>query len=55
MEDDLERQYVSRKLESGRMRVWQDVQTKTRVYILANDLSGFAIDPFLEFMDTIHK
>ena len=55
MEGDLERQYVERKLESGRSRVWQDVQTKTRVFVLANDLSGLGIDTFLEFMDVIHK
>ncbi len=55
VEDDLERQYVERKLESGRSRVWQDVQTKTRVFVLANDLSGLGIDTFLEFMDVIHK
>ena len=51
----LERQYVEKKLETGRMRIWQDVQTKTRVFVLANDLSGFTIDNFLEFMDVIHK
>ncbi len=54
-EDELERQYVERKLESGRRRVWQDVQAKARVFVLANDLSGFGIDAFLEFMDVIRR
>ena len=51
----LERQYIERKLETGKTRIWQDVQTKTKVFVLANDLSGLSIDAFLEFMDVIHR
>ena len=50
-----DRQYIERKLANGKMRIWQDVQTKVRVFVLANDLSGLGIDTFLEFMDVIHK
>ena len=52
---DADRQYIERKLANGKMRIWQDVQTKVRVFVLANDLSGLGIDTFLEFMDVIHK
>ncbi len=55
VESNLDRQYVERKLSSGKMRIWQDVQTKVRVFVLANDLSGLGIDTFLEFMDVIHR
>ena len=54
-ESTLERQYIEKKLETGKTRIWQDVQTKTKVFVLANDLSGFSIDHFLEFLDVIHK
>ena len=52
---DADRLYIERKLANGKMRIWQDVQTKVRVFVLANDLSGLGIDTFLEFMDVIHK
>ena len=52
---DADRHYIERKLANGKMRIWQDVQTKVRVFVLANDLSGLGIDTFLEFMDVIHK
>ena len=51
----LERQYIERKLVSGKARIWQDVQTKTKDFVLGNDLSGLSIDVFLEFMDVIHR
>ena len=53
--NDADRLYIERKLANGKMRIWQDVQTKVRVFVLANDLSGLGIDTFLEFMDVIHK
>jgi hypothetical protein len=55
VEADLDRQYVEKKLSNGKMRIWQDVQTKIRIFVLANDLSGLGIDAFLEFMDVIHR
>lgn len=55
VEAELQRQYVQKKLESGLMRIWQDVQTKVKVYILGSDLSQFSIDSFLQVLDVIHR
>lgn len=52
---EVEHQYVEKKLSTGKMRVWQDVQTKTKIFVLANDLSSLGMDHFLEFMDVIHR
>ena len=37
------------------LRVWQDVQTKVKQYVLASDLSQFTIDSFLHFLDLLHR
>ena len=54
-EEVLERQYVLKKLNNGLPRVWQDVQTKVRLLIVANDVSELNIDNFLRIMDVIHR
>eukprot|EP00095_Tigriopus_kingsejongensis_P008145 snap_masked-scaffold196_size269943-processed-gene-1.9 protein:Tk08145 transcript:snap_masked-scaffold196_size269943-processed-gene-1.9-mRNA-1 annotation:"coiled-coil domain-containing protein 132" len=50
-----EQQYIEKKLATGKTRIWQDVQTKTKIFVLANDISGLGVDHFLEFMDVIHR
>ncbi|XP_059085290.1 syndetin-like isoform X2 [Tigriopus californicus] len=52
---EMEQHYVEKKLSTGKMRIWQDVQTKTKIFVLANDLSSLGMDHFLEFMDVIHR
>ena len=48
-------QYNRSKLESGLHRIWLDVQTKVKQFVLGSDLSQFSIDSFLHFLDLIHK
>ena len=48
-------QYNRNKLESGLHRIWLDVQTKVKQFVLGSDLSQFSIDSFLHFLDLIHK
>ena len=54
-ESDGVRQYCRNKLEAGVARVWQDVQSKVKAYVLASDLSQFSIDSFLHFLDLLHR
>jgi len=54
-EDEGVRQYCMNKLETGVGRVWQDVQSKVKAYVLASDLSQFSIDSFLHFLDLLHR
>ena len=54
-EDENVKQYCRNKLETGVGRVWQDVQSKVKAYVLASDLSQFSIDSFLHFLDLLHR
>ena len=42
-------------MESGLQRIWQDVQSKVKQFVVGSDLSKFSIDSFLHFLDLIHK
>ena len=53
--DSLSVQYNRNKLENGLFRIWQDVQTKVKQFVLGSDLSQFSIDSFLHFLDLLHK
>jgi len=55
LESHLQKQYIEKKLESGLVRIWQDVQTKVRVLVQASNLSEFSIDSFICFLDIIHR
>lgn len=55
LEIHLQNQYIEKKLESGQVRIWQDVQTKVRILVQASNLSEFSIDLFICFLDNIHK
>ena len=55
LETHLQKQYVEKKLDAGLSRIWQDVQTKVRVLVLASNLSEFSIDNFIRFLDIIHR
>ena len=55
LEVHLQKQYIDKKLDSGLVRIWQDVQTKIRVLVQASNLADFSIDNFIRFLDTIHK
>ena len=55
LEIQLQIQYINKKLESGLIRIWQDVQTKVRVLVQASNLSEFSIDLFICFLDVINR
>ena len=39
-----------RKLEHGTVRIWQDVQQKVKIYLLASDLSSYKFDDFMQVL-----
>ena len=43
------------KLQTGKIRLWQDVQNKTRTFLLSSDLSQFTIDEFLRILDVVSR
>jgi hypothetical protein len=47
-------EYVDQKLQHGSARIWQDVQTKIKTFLLACDFSGFKIDDFMQILSIIH-
>ena len=53
--ESLSTSYNRNKLQSGLFRIWQDVQSKVKQFVLGSDLSQFSIDSFLLFLDLIHK
>jgi hypothetical protein len=54
-QEEAARVYSTNKLEAGVARVWQDIQTKVKQYVMASDLSQFSIDSFLHFLDLLHR
>lgn len=50
-----ESSYVQQKLNHGLLRIWQDVQSKIRTFILASDLAHFKFDDFLKFLDITNR
>lgn len=54
-ESDLTEEYVDQKLANGSIRIWQDIQTKIRTFLLASDLTGFKIDDFMYTLSIIHR
>nr|CAB3228148.1 coiled-coil domain-containing protein 132 [Phallusia mammillata] len=48
-------EYVNRKLQHGHHRVWSDVQSRIRTYILSSDLSFFSYDEFIVILDIVKR
>ena len=42
--------YVKQKLEHGSARIWQDVQQKIKIFLLASDLSAYQFDEFMQVL-----
>ncbi|CAL1535105.1 unnamed protein product [Lymnaea stagnalis] len=55
VEATFNRRYVNQKLEYGRGRIWQDVQQKVKMFVLATNLSGFKLDEFIYVLDIINR
>ena len=54
-ENELMRQDIQKKLETGSIRIWQDVQTKVGLLVVGSDVSELTIDQFLKLLDVIHR
>ena len=54
-ENELMRQDIQKKLETGSTRIWQDVQTKVGLLVVGSDVSELTIDQFLKLLDVIHR
>ena len=51
LDKHLERQYVQRKLAAGLSRIWQDVQTKVRLLVVAKEVgTRMKINDFLHLV-----
>lgn len=46
--------YVNQKLQNGAGRIWQDIQTKIKTFLLAFDFTGFKVDEFMQILSVIH-
>ncbi|XP_012938430.1 syndetin [Aplysia californica] len=55
VEASFNRRYVTQKMEYGRGRIWQDVQQKVKMFVLASDLSGLKLDEFIYVLDIINR
>ena len=54
LDKHLERQYVQRKLTAGLSRIWQDVQTKVRLLVVAKEVgTRMNINDFLHLVNLI--
>ncbi|OXA57412.1 syndetin [Folsomia candida] len=54
-EIDINQEYVNQKLSSGSTRLWQDIQTKVKTFLLAIDFTGFKIDDFMQILSIIYN
>ena len=46
---------MDQKLSSGSGKIWQDVQTKIRAFLLSFDFTVFKIDEFMQILSIIHS
>ena len=54
-EDQQSGELLEQKLRNGRVRLWQDVQNKTRTFLLSSNLWHFSIDEFLHVLDIVDR
>ncbi|XP_065583263.1 syndetin-like isoform X2 [Artemia franciscana] len=47
--------YTEQKLNYGKSRVWQDIQTKLKDFLLSVDVSAFRIEELLSILDIIRR
>ena len=47
--------YIEQKLQHGLQRMWQDIQSRVRIFILASDTSHFKFDEFLKILDITNR
>uniref|UniRef100_H2YKG0 Syndetin C-terminal domain-containing protein n=1 Tax=Ciona savignyi TaxID=51511 RepID=H2YKG0_CIOSA len=47
--------YVDGKLAHGRHRVWSDVQSRIKTFILSSELQGFKYDDFIMILDVVKR
>lgn len=52
---DFTKHYIKQKLEHGFSRIWQDVQSKVKIYVLGTDLSGFKLEEFIRVLDLVNR
>ncbi|KAK3102020.1 hypothetical protein FSP39_008187 [Pinctada imbricata] len=52
---EVDQDYIHQKLEHGLTRIWQDVQSKVKVYVLGTDLSSFKLEEFIRVLDLINR
>jgi len=52
---DINQEYVDQKLQNGSSRIWQDIQTKVKIFLLACDFTGFKVDDFMQVLSIVHK
>lgn len=52
---DFTKHYIKQKLEHGLSRIWQDVQSKVKIYVLGTDLSGFKLEEFIRVLDLVNR
>ena len=55
VESTFNRRYVMKKLEYGRLRIWQDVQQKVKIFVLGTDISEFKLEEFISVLDLINR
>ncbi|PIK49551.1 putative coiled-coil domain-containing protein [Apostichopus japonicus] len=47
--------YINQKLERGLARIWQDVQQKVKLFLIATDLSSVKYDDFIYVLDLVNR
>ncbi|XP_048779720.2 syndetin-like isoform X2 [Ostrea edulis] len=52
---DFNKHYIKQKLEHGLSRIWQDVQSKVKMFVLGTDLSGFKLEEFIRVLDLVNR
>ncbi|XP_062608119.1 syndetin-like isoform X1 [Saccostrea cucullata] len=52
---DFNQHYIKQKLEHGLSRIWQDVQSKVKIFVLGTDLSGFKLEEFIRVLDLVNR
>lgn len=52
---DLNNDYAHQKLTKGQIRIWNDIQTKVRLYVNSSKIQSLKYEQFIQILSVIHR
>lgn len=55
IEASIDKQYAKKKLQTGIVRIWNDVESKISTYLRANTLTHFKFEQFVQILSIVNR